>query len=98
MADVMVTDQRAADLLSLLREAVRAQVELYNTLRAIEMQIFDGMDVNGLDDAVSGLAFNVDQPEDAEAKITLEDAQEVLGLVEDEEEEDEEEEGDDDES
>lgn len=71
--------QKAPEALPLLRKAARAKVEYYLACREIERGII-GYDAEGLDDAIDGLAFGCNLPEDAD-QITEKQAFDVLKHV-----------------
>lgn len=73
------TAEKVAQVLPLLRRAVRAKVDYYNACRAIEVEVI-GYDVDGLDEAIEGLAFNLNLPEEADG-ITEKDARETIEHV-----------------
>jgi hypothetical protein len=73
---VNVTTENATAILSTLQRAVKAQVELHLALRDIESEL--GEDADGLDEYVTGLAFNCNTPHDALTRITTDDAEECI--------------------
>lgn len=73
------TPENVAAVLPLLRKAARAKVEYHLACRAIERDVI-GYDVDGLDDAIEGLSFNCDSPDQTD-QITEKQAFDVLKHV-----------------
>jgi hypothetical protein len=71
VAEIDEEGDRPAVILPHLRAAVKAQVELYRTLRAIESEM--GAYANDLDAFVAGLAHGLDEPVEAD-RLSINDA------------------------
>jgi len=54
-----------------MQTAIAAQVRLYNALSAVESAL--GCDCTGLDEALQGLAFDYDEPEEVKTEILTDD-------------------------
>lgn len=76
-----ITPEQAADLLPAFKRAVAGIVAEWNACREIERAV--GHDFSNMSEALGHYAFAIDEPEDAYDKLTVEDVQTFMTMIDD---------------